>query len=447
MTALENLVSVLPMPYTTDPGALVTRLLGVCAAALEAAEEDVERMRRSHWIERAYRGVDVDKLAALVGIERFQGEPTPIFRQRLAVLVAARRNGAVGPRQIRQFVYDYLAAMERLLECTLVPGLRSVPNEKAWSAIAERPLFRHLALVENPPRIRRSTALQDTAGRVTHLHRWTETNRGLDEARATFRITGIGDGVTAMPSILNVTTGQLIGYRGALRPGRTLTIDTVNVAAEGATPQWRVRGRMAGRDVSGRLHSIDPFVFGADHVIETASPAGLTLLRGPNEFMYFAPAMLNLPALDYVSFMVGDPDLREAVFDQTRLDHSLFPTDTAALLEMSWTESEAASFEVHIPRTVVVESRALNRRLRAAGMRPPHEEVADDIEDMLPGLRAAGVRAELRFDAFRERQEQFDRVIEPGRMEFDPERASAGRDRFGISALFDTTPLRVARLS
>jgi hypothetical protein len=199
--------------------------------------------------------------------------------------------------------------------------------------------------------------------------------------------------------------------------------------------------------VSARLYSIDPFVFGADPVIAAASAAGLVLQRGGNEFMYFAPATLNLPALDYVSFMVGDPDLREAVLDQTRLDHSLFPTGTAALVEMSWTEAEGASFEVHIPRAVVVESTAMNRKLKACGMRPPHEEVADDIEDMLPSLRAAGVRAELRFDVFRERQEQFDRVVEPGRMEFDPERGSAGRDRFGISALFDVTPLRLARLN
>jgi hypothetical protein len=447
MTALERMASVLPLPYASDPGALVTRVLDVCASEVEAAGEDIERMRRSHWIERAYRGVDSDKLAALVDVRRFQGEPTPIFLQRLAVFITARLQGAVGPRQIRQFVYDYLAAMERLLECTLVPGLRELPPEQAWQPVASRPAFRPLALVENPPRVRRSRTLSDRGGRVTHLCRWTESNRGLDEAPVVFRITGIGDGVTAMPSILNLATRTLIGFRGAIRPGRTLTIGAKNVADDGQPPLWQAHATMEGRDMSAHLYAIRPFIFGGPYPIDTLTPAGPILQRGPNELMYLAPAMLDQPALDHVSLMVEDPQLREAVLDQSTFDHALFPTAVAAHVEMSWTESEPASFEVRIPRGVVVESKAMNAELHAAGMRPPREEVADDLHDMLPQLRAAGVRAELRLVAFSETQPQFDRFTEPGRVYLDPERAPTGQDRLGIGARFDETPLNMARLN
>lgn len=447
MTALERMTSVLPLPYASDPNALVTRILDVCATEIEIAGEDIERMRRSHWIERVYRGVDADKLAALVDVRRFTGEPTPIFLRRLAVLVAARLNGAVGPRQLRRFVYDYLVAMERLLECTLVPGLREIPNEKAWRAFATRPLFRPLQFVENPTRIRRSRTLADRGGRVTHLCRWTEVNRGLDDAPVVFRITGIGEGVTAMPSILNLTTKELLGYRGAIRPGRTLTIRAINVGDEDE-PVWRARATMEGRDVSARLYAIQPFGFAPPFSIETLAPAGPRLQRGKNDLMYLAPAMLDQPALDHVSLMVEDPDLREAVLDASTFDHALLSTAVAAHVEMSWNEREPASFEIRIPRRVVLESTAMNRELHAAGMtRPPHEEVADDLCDMLPHLRAAGVRAEVRFEPFRETQMQFDRFTEPGRVLLDPETAPTGRDRFGIGALFDETPLQVARLN
>lgn len=447
MTALERMTSVLPMPYSSDRDALVTRVLDVCAVEVEAAAEDIERMRRSHWIERTYRGVDVDKLAALVDVNRFAGEPTPIFLQRLAILVAARLHGAVGPRQLRKFVYDYVVAMERLLECTLVPGVRELPNEKAWNAIATRPLFRPLQFVENPIRVRRSRTLADRGGRVTHLCRWTETNHGLDDAPVVYRITGIGRGVTAMPSILNLTTRELIGYRGAIRPGRTLVIRAVNTGTD-EKPVWGARATMEGRDVSARLYSIQPFTFSEPYTIETLAPVGPRLQRGANELTYLAPAMLDQPALDHVSLMVDDSRLREAVLDQSTFDHALLPTDVAAHVEMSWSETEPAAFEVRIPRGVVLESALMNRELRVAGMsRTPREEVADDLRDMLPQLRAAGVRAAVLFDPFRDTQPQFDRFTEPGRVYLDSETAPTGRDRFGMGARFDQTPLQLARLN
>jgi len=449
MSALQNMLALLPMPYVNDDVALVTRVLAVCAAEVEAAGEDVERMRASHWIERAYRGADVDKLAALAGARRFEHEPTAIFRTRATILAAARLRGAVTPRQIRRFVYDYLVAMERLLDCTLVPGLRGIDDDDAWTTIADRPQFRPLAFIENPRRFRRSLSLRDTGARVTHFRRWIETNRGLDEAPVAFHITGIADGVTAMPSILirpldaTGTPPMLIGYRGVVRPGRTLTIEAIGKTAQG----WRARATMEGRDVSAHLYSIAPFVFGGEHLIETDAPAAPLLERGRNELTYLAPAFLDRPALDYVSFMADDPLLREAVLEQSTFDHALFPTGTAAYLEMSWSEAEAAAFEVRIPRGMVIESKTIKGELALAGMdRTPYEEIAAELEEMLPMLRAAGVRAALRFEPYSDRQEQFDRFVEPGRVELDAERAPTGIDSFGTSGRFDSTPFRLMRL-
>lgn len=438
MTTLARMLEVLPQPYAVEGNALVNRLVNVCASEVDAFAEDVDRLRRSHWIERAFRGEDVDKLAALAGIRRFEGEPTPIFRERLRLLVTARLRGAVTPREIRNFVEGYLRAIERLLDCTLVPGLRKVPEGKAWGPVAKHPLFQPLAFVENPPRVRRSQTLRDRGGRVGHFFRWRETNRGVEAAPAEFRITG----PAAMPTILNLTTRELLGFRGAIRPGRTL------VLSSGAGMQ--ATARMEGRDVTDRLYAIQPFVIGApQHTILSSQVKGPWMARGSNELMFLAPAMYDQPALDRVSFLVEDPRLREAAYgSETAYDYAIFPTDTAAWLEMSWTELEPASFEIRIPRGVVVESQAMNGELRRGGMTGrPHDEIAADLRDTLPLLRAAGIRAELVLEPFSEIQEQFDRFTEPGRIVIDPELGPSGRDSLGFGALFDETPLNVAVLN
>ena len=193
MKHLPALQSYLPDPYTLAPDAVLTQLLDTMALELECVDEDMDRLRQTHWVRTAYRLADAEKLAALVGVKRLAWEDLRTFRARLLPLVKARLAGALGPNEIKKFVYDYLRETENALSDTdnqlayqLLPGLQRVPFEKAFASVAERPLFRPLQLNENPLREKTSGVLAARGGDIPYLYRWSETNKGLDETQATF---------------------------------------------------------------------------------------------------------------------------------------------------------------------------------------------------------------------------------------------------------------------
>ena len=420
MTSLDRMQDLLPLPYSVAGDALLTAVLNTCALQVEALEEDIDRMRRSHWIEQAWRDSDLDRLAALVSIRRFPSEPPLLFRNRIVALVRARLRGAVSPVDIRQFVFEYIDALERELESKFIHGGATLDK---------------VQIVENPPRMRRSKTLRDRAGRVSQLFRWRETNGGLDPAPTAIRISGVTGG-TANPVITNLTTKELIGYRGFLRVGQAVVI-------EGG------KATLDGRDVSDRLFGLANFSLGSPNgPFDFANHPSPSLQRGDNDLFFAALGIWDERALDRVAFYPDDPEMREAAFDRTTFDHAIFPAGPMAQLELSWVEHEPASFEVHLPRTVVIEPTALRQEFRAANLaRPPYDEIADDLAATLPQLRAAGVAAELRLDGFTETQHHFDRLV-PGWVVIEPEDGPAGtNDRVGTGGRFDETALGVSQFN
>jgi hypothetical protein len=146
--------------------------------------------------------------------------------------------------------------------------------------------------------------------------------------------------------------------------------------------------------------------------------------------------------------MIDDPELTEGRFDATAFDHALFREDPAAWVEMQWVEREPAAFDVVVQRPFVIEPKRLRDDFILAGAtRPPHQEVAADLTATVMQLRAAGVRAGVRFAPFREEQRQitrfrFDQIVLP------PETASAGEDGgFGTGARFGESPLGQGRFN
>lgn len=419
MTALDRMQDLLPLPYSVAGDALLTAVLNSCALQVEVMEEDVDRMRRSHWVEQAWRDSDLDRLAALVGVRRFPSEPPPLFRKRIVALVRARLRGGIGPLDVRQFFVEYLHALEEELESKFIHGGAT---------------FDKVTLVENPSRVRRSKQLRDRGGRVSQLFRWRENNGGLDPAPMILRITGVPGG-TANPVVANLTTRELIGYRGYLRRGEAVVI-------EGG------KASISGRDVSDRLFSVTDFTLGTNQQLDFSKHPSPSMTRGDNDLFFATLGIWDERAFDRVAFFPDDPDMHEAAFDSTTFDHAIFPLIPIAQLELQWVEHEPASFEVHLPRTVTIEPKTLRQEFIASGLtRPPFDEIVDDLGATLPQLRAAGVRAELRLDGFPERQQHVDRFV-PGWVVIEPESAPAGtNDRVGTGARFDETALGVSKFN
>jgi hypothetical protein len=425
MNALGRIQEMLPGPYALSSDAVLSRFLGTVALDLEAFQEDLERVRRSHWINFVYRSADAEKLAALVGITRLPWEELDLFRERLLLLVRARLNGAFGPNEVRNFTYDYLSRAQEILDCTFVPGLTRRSAEQAFAGLLE--------LKENPDRHRVSPTLQARAGRVPYLLRWTETNEGLSDTVATLHFTGLLAGRTTSPVIVNLTTGELIGYAGRMAFGETLEIK-----AKSAEDRTAI-ARLNGVDVSQRLYSLTGFELGVPFAPADldAKPRMPGLVRGDNGFVLLSIGFYDLRGLNRFFFALAGKELREGAFGETFFDQALFPSGTVGILAMSWTETEPASFEVRVPRGVVVQPTLLG----AAETTRPYEQVEAGLRDAIGQLHAAGVSAVARFVPFTEQQRQEVRVTLPWKV-IEREHGPAGvtesvelGGRFGESSL------------
>ncbi|MGC4084807.1 MAG: hypothetical protein QM736_22515 [Vicinamibacterales bacterium] len=289
----------------------------------------IERVRRTHWIRTTERLEEAEKLGALLDIPRLPGESLDLYRERLLAMAVARLHGATGPREIRQFVFDYVNAAEKALRATLVVGLHGTSFDDAFERSATRPAFVPLAFVENGPLRRVSPVLAARGDLVPYLLRWRETNRGLDETVIDIDLRGLFGGRTAIPVVANLTTGQLIGYRDVLRFGQRLQIRPASAA-----PGTRdAVATLNGRDVTSRLFSVSAFEQGVPFTLEQldAVPQLPALARGANDWIYLQLAHFDVKGLDHAFLSMAGPALREAVFNDTAFDDALFSVGSAGL--------------------------------------------------------------------------------------------------------------------
>jgi len=416
---LNRLQALMPPPLSDARESVLGQLLEAAALQLDGFNEDLMRMRLTHWVKFAYRLEDLDKLAALLGIDRFAWEDLGLFRSRLLALVVARLRGAVGPDELKQFVLDYLRGVEGTLDnAVLVPGLARTADADAYRPVAARPQYRPLAFIEWPQRLRHSKALRARSGRLPYLHRWTETNGGLEQSVPRFVLSGYPGDVTTVPLLVNLSSGEFIGYAGVVGFGQRLVI-------EAADPDRGARALLNGDDVSERLFSMAGFLPGlAFELADLDVPARMPrMLRGDNRWVFLMVGRYDLPSLNRSFFAMADEDLFEARFDQTRFDHAVFPGGARASLSMSWIEAEPASFEIRIPRHYVVEPPAVT----GPDGESPQQLVYRGLGIMINRLRAAGVRAAVRPVPFKETLRLRDQLRLPW-IRLGKEGGSAGRD-------------------
>ena len=420
MKTLDRIQNTLPGPYSLAGDAVLTQFLDVTALELETFGEDLQRMRECHWIDFVYRLLDAEKLAALMGIARLPWEVLDTFRDRLVPLIRARLAGALGPNEIRQFAYDYLSRSQDVLGCTFVPGFSRMSPEQAFQRSADRVNYRPLELEENPHRLRTSASLQARSGRVPYLLRWTETNKGLDDTLIRFRITGLLGGRTVVPVLLNVTTGDLIAYAGRVGFGETLEVGAK------ADDDREIVATLNGADVTHRLFSVPDVEIGVSfaRAEQDAKPLVPRLVRGDNDFIFLSIGLYDLRGLDHFFFAMAGKELREGVFDQSFFSEALFPSGPIANLQMEWMETEPASFELRVPRGVVVEP----SELVAFSSAHPYEQFEEAMRDSVRQLHAAGVRAQVRFVPFVETQPQEIAVTLPWKV-IERERGPTGVTR------------------
>lgn len=440
MNYLPQILDSLPPPYTQAGDSVLASIVNLAALEFEAFQEDLDRMRQTHWIQTAYSLKGAAKLGALLNIAPFPWESLELYRRRLLALVVARLQGALGPNEVRQFAYDYLKNCERVLGATFVPGLQTVTLSQAFEQSDARPQFRPIELKENPHRMRTSQTLADRSGRVPYLLRWREMNKGLDDTVVEFHVAGLIGNRTAVPVLVNLTTGDLIGYAGRVPFGATLSVQRAN--ADGALDDRQLRATLDGVDVTGRMFSVGNFQLGVPFTKQQqeSKPLLPRLPRGGNDWIFLAVGRYDIRGLDRFFFSIAGNDLYEAVFDETGFDASLFPSGSIAHLEMSWMETEPACFELHVPRYIVIEPMD-----SGTAAERPFEQVGDGLVSSVAELRAAGVEAQVIFAPFAESQRQTASGRAPWKT-LDPETGPSGDTRsVDLGGRFGESPLDQAR--
>ena len=295
----------------------------------------------------AYQLEDVEKLGDLVGTTRLPWETLPVFRggcwRESRRCCAARSD----PGEIRTFVYDYLRGAEESLGCTFVPLLNTVDAEHAYSVPAGHPHFRPLELREFPLAERNSATFGPSGGYVSYLYRWEEINRGLFETPVSVDLIGLSAARTTVPVLVNLTTGDMIGYTERLAVGQLL-----DIGLRGESETREAAASIDGRDVTGRLISMSGFRLGVpfDRADLDPQPRLPRLACGPNQWLFLSVGLFDIRGLNHTFFAIVDQQLRNGVFDDTSYDHALFETGMAARVRMNWTEQVPASFEVRVPR-------------------------------------------------------------------------------------------------
>ncbi|NOZ30063.1 MAG: hypothetical protein GXP39_18690, partial [Chloroflexi bacterium] len=346
-----------------DPQKLLYRVVEVLAEPYERLDRQLVEVMWAHWVNRALDVRDLERIAALYGISRFDGEPRERFRQRLKALVRIYLEGMATPAAVLQVAAATLGLdiWDRDGQPRLIPG--TTPGiTLARAADRTEPLM----LVETPWKPVEPPPAVCVNGQRLGLHQ-----DDFEPVIPTIVVIGIEDR-TVEPVIANLTNGQVIGYLGTVPDGQRLVI-----APDGTA-------RLEGRDVSDRLFSMrggfyDRDAFDRDRTrFVLRRPRGAFDLAGvghPDYRFATRPTQVESPHLPrgdsdwHVTATIGrfgrtaygrcvwdapDPArFRQGSFDGTAWDASIFQLEPSLSVQFRWLERERATFEVRVPWSLI----------------------------------------------------------------------------------------------
>lgn len=418
MNRLDNMLERLPPNWRIESGSLLWQLLRLLANHLEAFDEDLDRVQRSHWIETAFDRIDLEQLGALFEIPALDWEPDELYRERLLATIAARLEGAVSGESLLRVVDRILVASDEAL---------------AKKPVLERGAKRR-ALIEFPPVRVHARALRDRKGLLQPLEIVTLTNEGLLPAALGGALFGARGGRTCLPTLINLTTGQVLCYLGKLVCGATLEL---------IPGETSVSARLDGVEVGDRLIGGTGYVAGQAVPLTPEPAKPLMLARGANRIWYVPLGLFDRPGFDASTFSNPDPELLQGRYSQADaqvyFDRALFFQEPGVALDLWWHERRPARFDIEVAR--------MGER-RDAGARAQPEldrtRLLAILEQTIDLLRAAGVDGRMRARVLTDVGRSRDRVTVL-RPDAGLETSPQADELAGLEALFDFTAKDGAR--
>lgn len=364
MSKLDVILSRFPDFYEAqDPQKLLYGVLSALAAPLERLDRQLIEAMWSHWPRRAQDIQDLEQIAALYGVRRFDGEPRERFRQRLLALVRILLTGTATPGALLQVAAATLGldVWDASGQPQLSPG--SIANATLAPVTGRT---QPLTLVETPWQAIEPEAVACVNGQRLGFHQ-----DDFAPVVPTLVVTGVGER-TVEPLVVNLTSGQAIGYLGNVPDGQRLVIRPDGTA------------RLDGRDVSERLYALqggfydrDAFDQARARLVRRQPRAafGLRGLDGPDFLFAGQPTAVQTPRLPVgdsewaVTATIGrfgrtafgravwdapDPQVfQQGRFAVTPWDGSLFTLAPSLHLALRWQERERAVCELRVPWELV----------------------------------------------------------------------------------------------
>ena len=442
MSRLDAMLDRLPPPLRIDADGLIGRVLGTGAAQFACIDEEMERIRRSHFLETAFDLVDIAKLGALFDLRPAPWEPADLFRIRLRATIAARLAGAVTRDAMEPVLVALLDGAQQALGsryAALAPGARGrVFRDPDTAARPGAPVFR-----EFPPRPRREPALVAQGGRLRPLDRASLTHRGLGAAPLQAVLRGRIGGRTAVPLLAHLGTGRVVVFRGLVPAGVELRLE--------ATAD-RLTATLDGREASDRLITASGFAPGAALPLP-ADPAPLPILLQPgsNDIWFLPLALYGERILDRGALAMPGLELRHGQFGApdapgSNFDDSLFEQAPSVSLDLFWEERMPASFRFEVPAGTVRHDTAVPGDTQGGDRDAQRIAVLDVLNETISLLRAAGVDGRVALAPLAETQRQRDRgrVVNPY---LPPDSQPTAARLAGVTALFDETATEGARFA
>jgi hypothetical protein len=431
----------LPPVWSAESGTMLDALLSLVANELTAFDEDMDRVRRAHWVDTAWDLVDLARIGSLFGIAPAAWEGVELFRERLKAVIAAHFRGAVTADALEHVVLRILKGVERELEHRYLP---LPPDIRFGERILGRGVTSPPArgrIVEFPLQRRRSPALSGKGALRQPLAKFALDNKGVEPAALLGSLTGVAGGRTVVPVLVNLTTGRILLWAGVLACGQRLSL---SLDGDG-----RLLARVGDRDVSHEIWAGDGFVPGTrfQPVRPDPEPRPLMLARGVNRLWFWPLGLYDAPGLDSAVFASPAAELEQGRWAQgpagegSRFDSALFEQPPAVSLDLFWDERQAAAFRIELPTGVVA-------RPRSRPGRDPEIDRAQLFQllgEVVADLRAAGVDGRVSPLPLQEVQRLESRatMLSPVATR-ETQRLEGGLG--GISALFDTTAVDGARL-
>jgi hypothetical protein len=431
-----------------DKDKLLYHVVDSIVSRVKEIENDMIRVMKSHWIKAVEDIDDLEKIAALYGIEREEYEDINQFRTKIEDII---RLYLAGPGTVPSVIEFIAIALRKYniepkrYEDGSLAIIHCVDGDESRTRCYFKGLDDSLGVNENFIEINENPLLEKshTENAIRHLHKWSLENRGFFDSYPEITFRGYPeitfkkyDARNINPVIFNRRTGQALGFRGIVPEKSALKL----IANEEG---FLDTAELDGTDVKSKIFSLkvsqfDSCNFDEDNsrfaifkpywVLSKARSAGdkhpqffPVVPVGESEWEFrIGESTFNGPVFDESTFTFPEkpagvfdetyfdesvfridfssfngskfdedafafPDKLSGIFDEARFDESIYLIDFSAVLEMGWTENQRAMFEVILPYSLgLKQMNATDIRERKRQFMEPLQNVSKIVERVKP---------------------------------------------------------------